>query len=102
MAASTLSRRLNALCGWRLEGAPGVEAAGEAVLLVPLPDQTQFPGVLQVLGAHVLDVNLQAEGSGEGGGGWLEECGSGRSRHSHPSIKSTAEISFFLVNFPRQ
>lgn len=53
-----------ALRGRRLEGAPGVEAAGEAVRLIPLPDQTQLPGVLRVLGAHVLNVNLQAEKEG--------------------------------------
>lgn len=51
----------SALCGRRLEAAPGVEAAGEAVRLVSLADETQFSWVLRVFGAHVLDVNLEGE-----------------------------------------
>lgn len=36
-----------------------MEAACEAVRLVSLPHQTQFPGLFGVFRAHVLDVNLQ-------------------------------------------
>lgn len=47
------------LCGGSFERSPGVEAAHEAVGLVSLPHQSQLPGVFGVLGAHVLDVNLE-------------------------------------------
>lgn len=40
------------------EGAPGVEAAGEGVLLVALADQAQAARPLVLFGAHVLDVHL--------------------------------------------
>ena len=46
------------------EGAPGVEAAGEGVLLVALAHQAQAAGTLVLLGAHVLDVHLVG-GTGE-------------------------------------
>lgn len=46
------------LCGGSFESAPGVEAAREAVRLVSLAHQSELPGVFGVLGAHVLDVNL--------------------------------------------
>lgn len=42
------------------EGAPGMEAAGEGVLLVALAHEAQAAGPLVLLGAHVLDVHLGA------------------------------------------
>lgn len=51
VAAGTLGQGL-------AEGAPGMEAAGEGVLLVALADQAQAAGVLVLLGAHVLDIDL--------------------------------------------
>lgn len=54
-------RRAAAALGQGLpEGAPGVEAAGEGVLLVTLAHQAQAAGVLVLFGAHVLDVHLVA------------------------------------------
>lgn len=47
------------LGGGSLEGAPGMEAAREAVGLVPLANQPQLPWVLRILGPHVLDVDLR-------------------------------------------
>lgn len=46
------------------EGAPGVEAAGEGVLLVALAHEAQAAGTLVLLGAQVLDVHLAAGGVG--------------------------------------
>lgn len=46
------------------KSAPGVEASCEAVGLVSLSHQPQFPGVLCIFRAHVLDVNLQRGGHG--------------------------------------
>lgn len=40
------------------EGAPGMEAAGEGVLLVALADQAQAAGLFVLFGSHVLDVYL--------------------------------------------
>lgn len=49
------------------EGAPGVEAAGEGVLLIALAHEAQAAGPLVLLGAHVLDVHLGGgQGVGEG------------------------------------
>ena len=49
------------------EGAPGVEAAGEGVLLVALAHEAQAAGPLVLLRAHVLDVHLGGrQGVGEG------------------------------------
>lgn len=50
------------LRGGRFESAPGVEASCEAVGLVSLSHQPQFPGVFCIFRAHVLDVNLQRRG----------------------------------------
>lgn len=47
------------------EGAPGVETAGEGVLLIALAHEAQAAGPLVLLGAHVLDVHL-----GGWAGGW--------------------------------
>lgn len=53
------------LCELGFERPPGVEAAAEAVRLVSFPHQTQLPGWLRLLRAHVLDVNLQGGGVSE-------------------------------------
>lgn len=45
------------------EGAPGMEAAGEGVLLVALADQAQAARPLVLFGSHVLDIHL-ADGMG--------------------------------------
>lgn len=49
---------VSGLCRGSFEGSPGVEAAREAVRLVPLPHQPKLPRLFCFLGAHVLDVNL--------------------------------------------
>lgn len=40
------------------EGAPGMETAGEGVLLVALADQAQAARLFMFFGSHVLDVDL--------------------------------------------
>lgn len=51
---------------WSFESAPSMEAACEAVRLIPLPHQPELPRVFRVLRAHVLDVNLGDRGEGGG------------------------------------
>lgn len=47
------------LSGRLLERAPGMETTGEAVRFVAFSHQAQLPGVLSILGPHMLDIDLK-------------------------------------------